>query len=308
MRSGMRGLAALALLAWLAMPAAGAPAASGAWARVDPIPAFGEDWPAAPALPTMGSALVATSPMVDDGALLAARGMGERSEKRKPKASGEAQTPARPRPTARRPHTLSGQRVRLMLQSLTVPGWGEANLGERRSALTFGLLELGVWGSFAAFRIQEKMREQTYERTARLFAGIDLGARDEEFRRVVGFYASNEEYNRLVVRRDATNLYFGDPAGYAAYVEAHELRGENAWSWNSDADLLRYRAERQATQRAVKHAHDALAAALINRLLSMIHASAGGIRRDAAGTSLRLECVPAGDDPMAFRLGMRADF
>jgi hypothetical protein len=40
----------------------------------------------------------------------------------------------------------------------------------------------------------------------------------------------------------------------------------------------------------------------------MIHASAGGARRDAAQTSWKVECVPAGGDPTAFRLGFRADF
>ena len=151
-----------------------------------------------------------------------------------------------------------GDRARLMLQSLTVPGWGEATLGRRRSALALGLIELGIWGSFTAFRIQERMRRETYERTARLFGGIDLGGRDEEYRRIVGLYISSEEYNRLVVRRDAANLYFGDPAAYEAYIAAHEIRGADAWAWASEADFLRYRAERQATQRATKHAQDAL--------------------------------------------------
>ena len=195
-----------------------------------------------------------------------------------------------------------------MLQSLTMPGWGQATLGERRATLAFGLLEAGVWSTFTAFRIQQQMRQQTYERTARLFAGIDLSARDEEYRRTVGFYLSSDEYNRLVVRRDAANLYFGDPAAYDAYIAAHELKGDDAWAWDSEASLLRYRAERRATQRATKRAHDALAAAVINRLFSMIHASAGGARRDAARTSWKLECVPAGRDPTAFQLGLRADF
>jgi hypothetical protein len=195
-----------------------------------------------------------------------------------------------------------------MLQSLTMPGWGEATLGQRRSALAFGILEAGIWGSFTAFRIQQRMRQQTYERTASIYAGIDLSHRDEEYRRVVGFYLSSDEYNRLVVRRDAANLYFGDPAAYDAYIAAHELKGDQTWSWDSEQSLLRYRAERQATQRAIKHAHDALAAALISRLVSMIHSSAGAQRRDAAQTSWKLEYRPDDTAPGAFHVGLRADF
>jgi hypothetical protein len=276
-------------------------APGGAWARIEAAPAFGEPVAVRPAPPSPGAALALPSPAVE-GALLADRGMG------RPPREPKAEKPARPRAIGRLPQALSGERARLMLRSLTVPGWGQATIGERRAAIAFGLLEAGVWGSFTAFRIQQEMRRQTYERTARLFAGIELSGRDEEFRRIVGFYLSSEEYNRLVVRRDATNLYFGDPAAYDAYIAAHEIKGADAWAWDSEASLLRYRAERQATQRAIKHAHDALAAAVINRLLSVIHASARGARHETGQTSWKVECVPAGSDPTAFRLGLRADF
>lgn len=311
MRPMARGLLALLLLfgvAWPAFAESQRCAPVGAWALADPVPPFGEQTPLRIAPPTMGSTLAAASAMVDDQGLLAARGMGRRPEKPKTEKPAEGKEPAQPHRPGRLSRTISGERARIMLQSLTLPGWGQATLGDRRAVLAFGLLEAGVWGSFTAFRIQQQMRQQTYERTALLFAGADLSSRDEQYRRIVGFYLSSDEYNQLVVRRDATNLYYGDPAAYDAYIAAHEIKGEDAWAWDSEASLLRYRAERQATQRAIKHAHDALAAALINRLLSMIHASAGGARRDAAQTSWKVECVPAGGDPTAFRLGFRADF
>jgi hypothetical protein len=316
MRAMAHGLLAMLLLVTLVVPAAGSPSLAqgprrapiGAWALADRAPAFGEQTPAPIAPPTMGSTLALASAMVDDDGLLAARGMGRRPEKPKADKPADAEHPSQPRRPSRLSRTISGERARLMLQSLTLPGWGQATLGDRRAALAFGLLEAGVWGSFTAFRIQQQMRQQTYERTALLFAGIDVSGRDEQYRRIVGFYISSEEYNQLVVRRDATNLYFGDPAAYDAYIAAHEIKGADAWAWDSESSLLRYRAERQATQRAIKHAHDALAAALINRLLSMIHASAGGARRDAAQTSWKVECVPSGGDATAFRLGLRADF
>ena len=111
-----------------------------------------------------------------------------------------------------------------------------------------------------------------------------------------------------MVRRDAANLYHGDPAGYDAYVAAHEILGADSWSWGSEEDLMRYRLERQATQRASKHVHDALAAAAINRLLSVIHVSRSGVPRAPDHTSWKVECVPDGGDPTAFRLAVRAAF
>jgi hypothetical protein len=99
-----------------------------------------------------------------------------------------------------------------------VPGWGQASLGENRSALGFAMVELATWGAFTAFKIQQSMRERTYERTAALYAGIDLSDRDEEYRRTVSFLHQQRRYNQLVVRRDATNLYHDDRAAYNAYV------------------------------------------------------------------------------------------
>jgi hypothetical protein len=195
-----------------------------------------------------------------------------------------------------------------MLQSLTVPGWGQASLGENRSALVFGLVELGIWGTYAAFQIQEHMRQKTYERTAWLFAGIDLGGRDEEYKRLVGLYPSSDEYNRLVVRRDAANLYYGDPAAYNAYIAQHEIRGGDAWAWTNEGDFERFRDERQAAQRAAKHAQDALAAALINRLVSVIHVARASSRAARDATSWRLEVAPERGDPTAYRFALRADF
>jgi hypothetical protein len=298
----------------LAAPTAGA----GAWRAV--AEGFEAEPPAPTPPPGTVSEFALAAPLVEEG-LIAQRGMTRPPKKPKvepPAVADSAAAPAAPASRAERPRrprrmgrvqsALSGERARVMLQSLTVPGWGQASLGQRRTALAFGLLEAGVWASFTAFRVQEHMRRETYERTARLFGGIDLSGRDEEYRRVVGLYLSSEDYNRLVVRRDAANLYYDDRAAYDAYIAAHEIKGADAWSWGSEEDFLRYRTERQNAQRAAKHAQDALAAAIVNRLLSVIHASRSHARPAPDRTSWRVECAPAGGEPGAFRLALRADF
>src|SRR5688572_7701425 len=130
----------------------------------------------------------------------------------------------------RRPRGLGAERARILLRSLTVPGWGQASLGRKRSATVFALAESGVWASFVSFRIQESLRRRSSESTAQLFAGIDLEGRDEEFRRIVGIYPSSEEYNRLVVYRDAANLHYDDPEAYRAYIRDHEITGQDSWA------------------------------------------------------------------------------
>jgi hypothetical protein len=211
---------------------------------------------------------------------------------------------------------FTAERAQVLLRSLTVPGWGQASQGHMTSAAVFGLIELGVWTSFAAFRIQEHMRRESYERSAQFLAGIDLGGRDEEFRRIVGNYLSSDQYNQYVVFRDAANLYLSDLdhpdyAGYRAYIAEHELRGEDTWTWQSVDDLLRYRAQRKNTHQASIRANTTVAVAVINRLISAVHAArlhTRSVSKDAP-RSWNFEVTPSDpDDVTAFQLGVRTRF
>jgi hypothetical protein len=204
---------------------------------------------------------------------------------------------------------LGGARARILLRSLTLPGWGQATLGHRRSAAVFGLTETAIWGTFTAFRIQVAMREDAFLRTARLMAGIDLSGRDEEWRRIVGGYASSDEYNLLVVARDAANLYYDDPAAYRAYVAAHSLQGVDSWHWASAEAQTRYSSQRKMAQRAAQRANTVLAVAVVNRIASALHAARVAGRPAGRPRSWRFEAVPgAGEDPLAFQLRVRAQF
>lgn len=230
-----------------------------------------------------------------DGPILAAR---TKRGRREPKSAAPA------------PHTvLTAERARVLLRSLTVPGWGQATIGARTSSTVFLIAEAGVWASFTAFRVQEQMRREAFERTARVLGGIDLNGRDEEFRRIVGSYISNEEYNLLVVARDAATLYYSKPDSMNWYIAQNELKGADTWSWVDEGALLRYRGQRKDAQRARLRTSTALGLAVVNRVFSVIHAARASSRMAAPTNSLRFEAAPVpGSDPTAFRLGVRTDF
>ena len=219
-----------------------------------------------------------------------------------------------PRDAESKGGVLDAERAKILLRSLTIPGWGQATAGHTTAATVFGLAELGIWTSFAAFRIQEQMRLESSETTAQLFAGIDLEDRDTEFRRIVGSYASSEEYNRLVVYRDAANLYLSDLDnpdydGYRAYIAEHSLSGANAWNWASFEAFTRYSDQRQDAQRAQRRAHTALAAAVANRLLSVVHAARMSKGEPEPPRSWNLELGPVlGGDATAFRAAVHTRF
>lgn len=224
---------------------------------------------------------------------------------RTPKPAAEPAAAAPPK----EPSELGAERARTLLRSMVFPGWGQAAMGHRTSGAIFALAETGVWASFAAFRIQQQMRRETYEHTAKLYAGISLDGRDEEFRRLVGAYLSSDDYNRLVVYRDAANLYYDDPAAYRQYIAEHELKGADTWSWSSEGAILDYRGQRKDTQRAALRANTALAAAVINRLLCTLHAARFHSHADQVKHSWNLEVSPGpGTDATAFRATLRRSF
>jgi hypothetical protein len=153
-------------------------------------------------------------------------------------------------------------------RSLVIPGWGQWRQGYRGVALGFFAVEAAIWTTFFVSVSQGHQRRDSYEQTALLFADIDLQSVDADFRKLVGRYISNEEYNQLVVMREAASLYFGNPTEYWAFIEENSLKGDESWNWSSDEKFFQYGAERRSSEKAFQRAEYSLAAAVVNRLLS----------------------------------------
>jgi hypothetical protein len=251
-------------------------------------------------------ALAAARPFAAEAAPTTLRGRFAMVEERL--AFAETPEPAAtPSREGRGPIKLGADRARILLRSLTLPGWGQATLGRRTSAKVFLLTEAGIWGSFVSFRVQEAMRRRSYEVTAKLHAGIDLEDRDEEFRRIVGVYPSSEYYNLYVVRRDAANLYYDDPVEYENYIAAHELKGNDTWAWAGPESYDLYGEQRKLTRKAALRANAMLGLAIANRLLSAVHA-ARNAGAPPAQRSWNLEIGPRASDPTSMALGMQVRF
>lgn len=209
---------------------------------------------------------------------------------------------------------LGPERARILLRSLTVPGWGQATLGRRGSSKVFLLAEAGIWGAFTSFKVQQAQRTQSYLLTARIGAGVDLDGRDDEYRRIVGAFASSDEYNLLVVTRDAANLYLSDPtnfdlAGYHAYIDSHSLKGDLAWSWSDEESFRRYSRQRKFAQKAGLRANTALGLAIANRLVSALHAArAAGHGAAPVQQGWHLDVDPGLQEPGRFRAALTTRF
>jgi hypothetical protein len=206
---------------------------------------------------------------------------------------------------------LTSERAQALLRSATYPGWGQATLGHPTAGAVFASIELGIMASFVAFNIQENMRHDSAVRTAAIYAGVDLKGTDDEFQRIVGAYSSSDEYNQLVVFRDAANLYYNDPVLYRQYIAEHSLSGAMSWSWQDVDSFNRYASQRQDVHRAEMRANTSLALAVANRLASVLHVVllSGKSQKAASLGGWNLELAPAGgDDPSAIRCGVRTRF
>ncbi len=239
----------------------------------------------------------------------------DKPAKPKKEKKGKKKKEDKPKPAQPAGMALGPERARILLRSLTVPGWGQATMGRRTSAKWFAAAEVGVWTAFGAFRVQETMRRETAIRTARLAAGIELRGRDEEFQRIVGSFVSSEEYNLLVVARDAANLYLLDPyhpdmEGYRAYIAAHSLSGADSWNWSSIESFRKYASQRKDAHRAGLRANTALAVGIANRIASAIHAAraAGRAPETEQPRSWNFEVTPDPRDGDAVRAGLRVTF
>ena len=241
-----------------------------------------------PAVP--GARLI--SPLALETGLLAARPMSGDANKK----SGDARFTG-----------LSGERAQALLRSLTLPGWGQASLGHKTSAMLFGVVEAGVWTTFAAFKIQQSMRTESYMKTAELYAGINLDGYSDEYRRMIGIYPSSDDYNKYVVYRDAANQFYDDPVAYNEYIEKHSVSGEGGWRWTSPESFERYQEQRKEVTRASQNANVVLAVAIANRLLSALHAARiAGHPSPAQG--LRFDVAPDPADPSRYAFALRTSF
>ncbi len=253
-----------------------------------------------------------TNPMVSPLALASTgiTGFGGAEREKKPKAGKKAHKA----PAVQSNEGLGPERARILLRSLTVPGWGQATLGHNGSARTFLVAEAGIWGAFTAFHIQQAQRTESYLLSARLGAGVDLRGKDDEFRRIVGSFASSDEYNLLVVARDAANIYLSRPGqedlvGYREYVVQHSLSGALSWHWADEQSFRRYGGQRKFAQKAGLRANTALGLAIANRLVSALHAARlAGHAAAAPQQGWRLDVRPGLDEPGQFRAALTTQF
>ncbi|PWB69920.1 hypothetical protein C3F09_09950 [candidate division GN15 bacterium] len=188
----------------------------------------------------------------------------------KPPARDEFNETKNLRPTGRK------SVLKAAVLSALLPGAGEYYLGNRGKARYFFAVEAISWTGVIAYRIYGHWRQEDYIRYARTYANANLDGKSEEFRDLVGFYHSIDEYNTLGRVYDPERPYLYDTP-------------DNHWRWQSDADQAAYRNLKNRSREAYRRARFAVGIAVANRIVSVLDAIRDGRR---ASRSLEHGALP----------------
>jgi hypothetical protein len=214
----------------------------------------------------------------------------------------ESPVPSGPEPVPAAPAPPHHSLYRAALLSAIVPGLGEYYSGHRSRALVSGTLEAAVWTSYATFKVQENLRGDRAVEYAVAYASAS-GQGNDAYYKAVGQYLRAEGpgmWNEFVRRR----------ARDTGEIVGQEYTGPEAWAWTSVQRFNDFRDLRQAQLRAGDHATNALAFALINRIVSVVsvvQAVRSDHMRGTRALSLRLDAVPAPGAPL-WRVGLAGRF
>lgn len=175
-------------------------------------------------------------------------------------------------PTAEAPPRASGKKA--LLYSLILPGWGELSMGHSGRATGFFIGEGAVWSNFVYWKVAGHLRRDNYIDQARLNAGVGVSKESDDYWRLVGQFerssGSGPGTYEEDLRREARDTYPNDPAAQDAFVAAKLPTGNRAWDWSSSDLQASYQAMRENSRRAFNRAQYSFAAAIFNRVLSVV--------------------------------------
>lgn len=148
---------------------------------------------------------------------------------------------------------------RAAIYSTLIPGLGDYYVGNRGKARIFFATDAVTWIGYASYRMYGHAKEEDYIRFAQTNANAQLDNKSDDFRDLVGFYSSINEYNTLGRVFDTDRPYLVDSP-------------ENHWQWQSEADQGTYRHLKNRSREAYRTADFFIGIAIVTRIVSVIDA------------------------------------
>jgi hypothetical protein len=148
--------------------------------------------------------------------------------------------------------------------SLVLPGTGEWYAGARTGTYSF-VADASLWLMYSGYTLRGNWLRDDARSFARSFSGATT-MKDEEYEVNLGNYRSVEEYNNAKLRNREYDRMYKDP--------------RLAWNWMSDADRLRFRSMRVASDQMYQNARFVVGALVVNRLISAVVAGRAAAKTD----------------------------
>jgi len=199
-----------------------------------------------------------------------------------PEPGSATAVPSEAPPAGGAPGRASSKKA--LLYSLLLPGMGELSMGAKGRAAGFLVGEGLIWSNFIYWKVAGHLRKDDYIEQAMLNAGVGVTKESDDYWRIVGQFerssGSGPGSYEEDIRSEARDLYPGDPAAQDAFVAAKLPTGNRAWDWSSSDLQSSYTNTRENSKRAFNRAQYSFAAAIFNRVVSVIDVQL--LRRKAA--------------------------
>lgn len=151
-------------------------------------------------------------------------------------------------------------RGRAFLQSLLLPGWGQYYAESKKSMRLFIITEVLSLGSYIGFTTWSNWLENDYRAFAVTHADVELNGKDDNYFVDIGNYDNIDDYNQAQLRdRDLVDVYRNTEFYY--------------WQWDTEANREKFDDLRIRSDRAANNSEFALAAIILNHVVSAIHST-----------------------------------
>lgn len=183
-----------------------------------------------------------------------------------------------------------------MLMSAIMPGWGQAYLDNYGKAGFFLTAEVGTYLGWMRLSQETDWAVAAYKDYAKTIVGAE-NDREKDYFQLIQDYFSSSQYNDNV-ERYARNVYliiYNDPQGYEDYLSDYLISEEDSWDWQNRANWDRYKDLRYTKQNYEVYENFAVAALILNRLVSVVDVAVSGRRiqnGDKASALNNLQITP----------------
>ena len=173
-----------------------------------------------------------------------------------------------------------------VLCSAVVPGMGELYLKEHNKAVFFFGAEAAIIFSYLRLKSETDWAIDSYMQFAHAKTDVPKNS-DDSYYQIIQDYFSSDKYNESIIR-DARNYYLiykNDPLAYEEYLEKYLVPEDMEWNWQNNTNWLKYKELRRDKQDLELYAKFTFAAAILNRIVSVIDTAISAKKINKAGKS-----------------------